>query len=199
MEVPIHLQYIILHTGIMYCMNLCHSKVVWRYYTGIKLIVGILVFGGRCPLRRNPTRPLKFGVQFCFWMGVWQNLKCHGLEGPVLIVPHLKMTSCFVQYCSRCPDVFLCIQMLLCHVSIIICYVLCFYCVADVLIFKNLCVYHLLREDLVVRLLLSLCGHFYWHCIMISLCGHPMFNMFSGLGFILMASLQPYLIRIVYR
>ena len=34
MEVPIHLQYIILHTGIMYCMNLCHSKVFWKYYSG---------------------------------------------------------------------------------------------------------------------------------------------------------------------
>ena len=41
MEVPIHLQYIILHTGIMYCMNLSHSKVVRKYYSGFSLIVGI--------------------------------------------------------------------------------------------------------------------------------------------------------------
>ena len=46
MEVPIHLQYNILCTGIMYCMNLCHSKVVWKYCSGFKLIVGHLGFLG---------------------------------------------------------------------------------------------------------------------------------------------------------
>ena len=46
MEVPIHLQYIILHTGNMYCMNLCHSKVVWKYYSGFNLVVGYLGFLG---------------------------------------------------------------------------------------------------------------------------------------------------------
>ena len=40
-EVPICLQYIILHTGIMYCMSLCHSKVVRKYYSGFSLFVDI--------------------------------------------------------------------------------------------------------------------------------------------------------------
>ena len=80
MEVPIRLQYIILHTGIMYCMNLCHSKVVWKYHTGLMLIVGILAFGGWCPCRKIPTTLLIFGAQVHIWRGVWQDHKCHEFD-----------------------------------------------------------------------------------------------------------------------
>ena len=121
MEVPICLQYIIFYTGIMYCMNLCHSKVVWMYYTGLLLFVGILAFGGWCPHGRSPTGVFIFGTLVYVWMGVWQDLKCHGSGVMQLIVPHLKMLSCPV--CSRCPDVF---QMCSCS-SRCSCIILVFY------------------------------------------------------------------------
>ena len=38
----------------MYCMNLCHSRVVWKYYTGLMLIVGILAFGVGAHAERIP-------------------------------------------------------------------------------------------------------------------------------------------------
>ena len=47
--VSIRLQHIIIHTGIMCCKNLCHSKVVWKYYSGLGLIVGFWHFVGWCP------------------------------------------------------------------------------------------------------------------------------------------------------
>ena len=49
---------------------------------------------------------------------------------------------------------FLCIQMLLFHISVVIYYVFYCCCVADVIIIKILCVYHLLRYDLEIRYML---------------------------------------------
>ena len=102
MEVPICLQYIILHTGIMYCMNLCHSKVVWKYYTGLMCFVGILAFGGWCPHGRCPTTVMIFGAWVCSIESVWQDLKCHRFEAVCPIVPPLKIMCCPVLWCSRC-------------------------------------------------------------------------------------------------
>ena len=60
---------------------------------------------------------------------------------PEMIVLPLKLMNYFVQCCSRCsPDVFLWMQMLLYCYSIFICYVNYCTSVADVFIFKNLCV-----------------------------------------------------------
>ena len=109
MEVPICLHSIILHTGIMYCMNLCHSKVVWKYYSGLMCFVGILAFGGWCPHGRCPTTVMIFGTWVCSIESVWQEPKCHQFEAVCPIVPPLKIMCCPVLWCSRCvpvhPDV----------------------------------------------------------------------------------------------
>ena len=118
-----------------------------------------------------------------FWMGVWQNLKCHRCDVPVLIVPCLKMMSCPVLFqMSRCvPDVFLCIQMLLYHISIVIYCVLYCCCVADVIIIK-ICV-HLpsvkirFRDKIVAKIMWPPLLALFDICVSLYvLCGHPMFN-----------------------
>ena len=84
---------------------------------------------------------LLFGTQVHTMRGVWQDHKCHGFGEVLLIVPHLKMMSCFVQCCSSCiPDVFLFIQMFMYCPSILLCYVSMCADVADVFTFKNMCI-----------------------------------------------------------
>ena len=49
----------------MYCMNLCHSKVVWKYYTGLFHFVGILAFGSSfCQLPGAHTEGNPLGCSF---------------------------------------------------------------------------------------------------------------------------------------
>ena len=122
MEVPIHLQYIILHTGIMYCRNLCHSKVVWKFYTG--LIVGILAFGGWCPHRWNPTRPLQIWWTSASWKGCLARPKVPWIGRPTMdcamFEDNVLFCQVMLQMCSRSvplhPDV-----LVLCQH----CYILC--------------------------------------------------------------------------
>ena len=104
MEVPIHLQYIILHTGIMYCMNLCHSQVVWKDYLGLSSLWEFRFFVG-APVEGIPPGCSYLVGQICHIDGCLVKPKVPEIEEPVLDC------ATFEDDVLLCPDVFLCIQM----------------------------------------------------------------------------------------
>ena len=158
----------------MYCMNLCHSKVIWKYYTGLMFFVGILAFVGWCLCRWNPTGLLIFGEWVLLDEGVWQDQKCHVSGVMYLIVPHLKMLSCPVLFqMSRCvPDMFLFIMMFLYCTSVYICYWLWCSCVADVLIFQFCSDYVYIMFSLRPEFCASIMWPpiYWWHCLWHFIC-----------------------------